>query len=194
MNNKINKRICFLYTETNGLHSTNHDVSKKKLYCFARLVTLNYEIGYFNEGKFYSDKKIRQIIKPRSMFINSETIKFHGITQEYALSNGIDPEEAIEIFKSDIKNVSIIVTHGVDFHLKTIIAEAIRYNCVINFNNYVIIDTLSFFHSFGFLKLKDLALKLKIKEINESNESNVELIKNIFYKLYSKYEKSLIKT
>ena len=43
------KRICFLYTETNGLHKSNDDVEKKNLYYYARLVTLNYEIGIVND-------------------------------------------------------------------------------------------------------------------------------------------------
>ena len=36
-------------------------------------------------------------------------------------------------------------------------------------------------------------MKLHIKDIKESNDSNVELIKNVFFKLYVKYEKSLNK-
>jgi hypothetical protein len=41
------KKICFMYTDTNGLHELNEDVSKKNLFGFARLVSLNYEIEYF---------------------------------------------------------------------------------------------------------------------------------------------------
>ena len=36
----MSKRLCFVYTETNGLHQSKNsdEVNKKKLYCYARLV------------------------------------------------------------------------------------------------------------------------------------------------------------
>jgi len=190
----MSKRLCFVYTETNGLHNYNGEVNKKKLYCYARLVSLNYEIGVFKNNQFHLEKKVKQIVRPRCMVIPQETVEYHGITQEYANANGTDPEQVITTFKADIKNVDIIITHNVDFHLKTILAEALKYNIAIDFNNYVIIDTISFYHSYGFLKLKELAMKLHIKDIKESNDSNVELIASVFFKLYVKYEKSLGKT
>ena len=55
------KRICFIYTETTGLHQTNYPVSKKKLYTFARLVSLNYNFGYLKNNEFIREKKIRKI-------------------------------------------------------------------------------------------------------------------------------------
>ena len=191
----MTKRLCFIYTETNGLHQSKSTdiVNKKKLHCYARLVALNYEIGTFVNNEFILEKKIRQIIKPRCMIIPLETVEYHGITQEYACVNGIDPEQVISIFLSDIKNVDIIISHNIDFHFKTILAEAVKYNILIDFNNYIVIDTISFYHSYGFIKLKELAIKLHIKDIKESNDFNVELIKNVFFKLYVKYEKSLNK-
>jgi hypothetical protein len=44
--------LCFLYTETNNLHEINENVTKKNLFGFARLVCLNYEIGYIENTKF----------------------------------------------------------------------------------------------------------------------------------------------
>ncbi len=187
------KRLCFLYTETNGLHQTHENVSKKNIYAFARLVVLNYEIGIINNGEYNEEFSIKQIIKPRCMIIPEETVEYHGITQSKALKKGLDPEVAIYNFLKHLQNVDIIISHSIDFHLKTIIAEAIRYNIIIDFNKFVIIDTISFHHKFGYLKLKDLATELKIKEIPEDNQSNCELIRDIFFKLYSKFKKSLLK-
>ncbi len=187
------KRICFLYTETTGLHQSNYPVSKKKLYTFARMVSLNYEIGYLKDNEFIQEKKVRKIIKPRCMYIPEETIEYHGITQEIANKKGIDPEVVINELKDDLKTVDIVISHSIDFHLKTILAEAVRYNISLDFNNYVIVDTINFYHSYGFLKLKELAAKLSIKNIPESNENNVELIKNVFLKLYVKFTKSVQK-
>ncbi len=185
------KRICFLYTETTGLHQTNEDVSKKKLFSYARMVTLNYQIGYVKDGEFVQELSVKQIVKPRCMHIPEETICFHGITQEIANSKGVDPEELVRKLKDDLKSVNIIVSHNIDFHLKTILAEALRYNIQIDFNNYIIIDTISFSHDYGFLKLKDLAIKLGIKNIKETNDANLELITSVFFKLYKKFQKTL---
>jgi DNA polymerase III epsilon subunit-like protein len=186
------KRICFIYTETTGLHSCNKPVIKKKLYAYSRMVSLNYEIGYLKSNEFIQEKVVRTIAKPRCMYIPKETEEYHGITQEYATKNGVDPEIIINQLKDDLKNVDVIVSHNVDFHLRTILAEAVRYNIILDFNNYIIIDTINFYHSFGFIKLKDLALKLKLKNIPEiiKNQKNVEVIKNVFLKLYVKFIKS----
>ena len=148
---EMSKRLCFVYTETNGLHHYNGDVSKKKLYCYARLVSLNYEIGVFKNNEFVLEKKQRQIVKPRCMVIPQETVEYHGITQDFANTNGIDPEQVITTFKADIKNVDIIISHNVDFHFKTILAEALKYNISIDFNNYVVIDTINFITLMVFL-------------------------------------------
>ena len=185
----MHKRICFIYTETTGLHQTNYPVSKKKLYTFARLVTLNYIIGYLKDNEFVQEKKVRKIAKPRCMFIPEETIEYHGITQEIANSQGVDPELIINELKEDLKTINVIISHNVDFHIKTVQAEAIRYNISLDFSNYIIVDTINFYHSYGFIKLKELASKLSIKNILETNENNVDLIKNVFLKLYTKFQK-----
>lgn len=188
----MHRRIGFIYTETTGLHQTNESVSKKNLFCFARMVTLNYEIGYLNDKQFIQEEEVRLIIKPRCMVIPEDTVKYHGITQDYAIKNGIDPEDAINKFKNDFKDVDIIVSHNIDFHLRTIIAEAVKYNIPLEFTNYLIIDTISFYHEYGYVKLKDLATKLSIKNIDD--KTNLELIRSTFFKLYMKYQKSILKT
>jgi DNA polymerase III epsilon subunit-like protein len=182
----MDKRICFIYTETNGLHQTEDIVSKKNLYCFARMVCLNYEIGYIKNNEFIQENKVRHIVKPRCMLITDETIKFHGITQQIATETGIDIEIILKQFKEDIKKVDIIVSHNIDFHLRTILAETVKYNFLIEFKNYIIIDTINFYHNYGYIKLKELANKLKVEENN-----NLDMIKNSFIKLYLKFQKSL---
>jgi len=185
------KRICFLYTETTGLHQVNENVSKKKLFGYARMVTLNYEIGYVKDKEFIQEKIMRQLVKPRCMIIPQETVEFHGITQDIANKEGTDPELVINQFKNELKTVDIIVGHNVDFHLRTILAEAVRYNINLDFGKFVIIDTINFFHGFGFIKLKELASKVGIKKIPETNETNVELIRDVFFKLHAKFKKTI---
>jgi len=187
----MDKILCFLYTETTGLHKTNEKISKKNLYCFARMVTLNYEIGYVENKNFILLKKVRNIVKPRCMYIPDETIQYHNITQDYALNNGKEIELIINEFKEDNKNTSIIVSHNINFHLNTLISEAFRYNILLEMTNYVIIDTISFYHNYGFIKLKDLFEKLKIVKDENEKYDNTVLIKYVFFKLYSQFKKSL---
>ena len=181
--------VCFVYTDTNRLHKTNEDVSKKNLYSFARLVCLNYEIGYKEENKYISIKKVKSIIKPRCMYISEESTKIHGITMEQAYEEGLEIEDVLETFIQDINNVSIIVSHNIEFHLKTILAELVRYNRVFNFKNYIIIDTIGFFHKLNYPKLDLLYLNLfkKNKELSSLNK-----IKKCFLKLYEDYELSTL--
>lgn len=198
----MTRRICYLYTETTGLHDLDENVSKKNLFGFARLVALNYEIGYIesSETKSLSPasnnynviKSVRQIIKPRCMFIPDTSIKIHGITNEIAKSEGIEIETVLNDFLTELKsnNVTVIVSHNITFHLRTLQAEYIRYNLSFNFSNYIIIDTISFYHKLYFPKLKDLYEQLYNKKTK--SKTNLELMKLCFNKLYDDYEKSVI--
>jgi DNA polymerase III epsilon subunit-like protein len=178
-------KLCFFHTDTNNLHQTNDDVSKKNLYCFARLVRLTYEIGYMKNNEFISEMKVVKIAKPRSMYISEESINVHGITQKDAEEKGIDPEIIMSEFKNNIKKVHFIISHNIDFHLKTLIAEALRYNIMIDYNKYIIIDTMSFYHNNEYIKLSVLNKKL----LNDKNKNNIDVIRNVFFKLYTNYIK-----
>lgn len=179
-----------MYTDTNGLHELNEDVSKKNLFGFARLVSLNYKIGYVNvDGKFVTELQKNIIIKPRCMYISQESINIHGITNEIAKEKGEDIEQTLNNFLKDISDVEIMVSHNIVFHLRTVQAELIRYNIQFNFKKYVIIDTISFSHNYGFLKLVNLYEKLFNKK--PKNKSHLELIQKCFFKLYNQYEETL---
>jgi DNA polymerase-3 subunit alpha len=188
----MTRRICYLYTETNGLHELDENVSKKNLFGFARLVALNYEIGYIESCNYNLIKSVRKIIKPRCMFISDASIKIHGITNEIAKAEGSEIESVLNDFLADLKsnNVTVIVSHNITFHLRTLQAEYIRYNLSFNFLNYIIIDTISFYHQLYFPKLKDLYEQLYNKK--PKTKTNLELMKLCFNKLYDDYEKSVI--
>ena len=201
------KKICVLYTETNGLHTVTEKLSKKNLYGFARLVVLNYEIFYYNKSivndEWVSIKKVRSIIKPRCMHISDESIKIHEITNEYAMENGIEIESVLNDFKNDLKDVSVIVSHNVAFHLNTILGEYVRYNIQMDFifsgvrtlkNKYIIIDIMSFYHKLSSPKLlilyqnlypnEELGLsntiikKKKSKNISKLEISDIPVLEN----------------
>jgi len=181
------RKICVIYTETNGLHSTNEDVTKKTLPFFARLVVLNYEIGYRENNKFVSTKKVRSIIKPRCMNISDESIKIHGITMEQANLEGNEIETVLDTFSKDLSDVSIIISHNVEFHLKTIMGEFVRYNKPFTFTNFIVIDTISFYHTMSFPKLNILYDKIITKKTKKVL-TNMDKIRLVFLKLYEDYE------
>lgn len=186
----MTKRVCIIYTETNGLHKTNENVSKKNLYAFARLVGLNYIIGYRNHNKeFIIEQNIRKIIKPRCMYINNTD--FHGITNEIAKTDGFEIEKVLNEFNDNIQDINIIISHNVDFHLKTLLAEFVRYNIKINITNKIIIDTISFYHKLEFPKLTILYSNLFPK--NKKKKNNLTQIKECFLELYNQYEQDIKK-
>jgi len=184
------RKLCIVYTETNGLHSTNEDVTKKTLPFFARLVVLNYEIGYRENNKFVSTKKVRSIIKPRCMNISKESIKIHGITMDQANLEGNEIETVIDIFTKDLSDVSIIISHNVEFHLKTIMGEFVRYNKPFTFTNFIIIDINSFYHTMTFPKL-NILYDIIITKKTKKEITNLDKIRLVFLKLYEDYEKSI---
>lgn len=184
------RKMCVIYTETNGLHGTNEDVSKKNLYSFARLVVLNYEIGYRENNKFVSTKKVRSIIKPRCMHISEETIPIHNITMEIANEEGLEIESVLDTFVKDVSDVAIIISHNVEFHLKTIMSEFVRYNKPFTFTKFIIIDTISFYHNEHYPKLQILYSNLYPKKTKKT-VSTLEMMKLTFLKLYEDYENSI---
>jgi hypothetical protein len=51
-------KICFIYTDTNGLHKCYKPVSTKNLYKIARLVAIHYMVGDYIDGKFTEEFKL----------------------------------------------------------------------------------------------------------------------------------------
>ena len=113
-------------------------------------------------------------------------------TKEQLVNNikeWIKIDNEIAQLKNDIKDVDIIVSHNLAFHLKTIQVECFRTAITIDFSKFILIDTISFGHSYTYPKLVDLIKKLKIKN---TNLNHLEQIRNVFVKLYENYIQSII--
>ena len=186
------KKVCFIHTETTGLHEyQNEKIYKKNLYGFARLVSLSWIIATRNkESEYIIEKKEKFIIKPRCMHIPEDTIQYHGISQEIALKTGTEIEDVLDKFLIDIKDVQIIVSHSLEFHLKTVLGEIIRYNKIIHLDKYILIDINSFNHKITPSTLSNISqVYLKKKLVDKSIV--IDLICDLFFKFYYDYEKSI---
>ena len=180
----MSKKICVIYTATNGLHLTNDNVSKKSLYGIARLISLTYSIGNIVDNKYNEEKRVTKIVKPKSIHFDSFAQSIHKISFEQAENEGSESDQILNELKIDLKKVDVIISHNLDFHLKAVIGECFRACVNIDFTKFILIDTISFQHNFEFPKLLDLAKKLKIKKSSD----NIVLITNIFINLYAKYQ------
>ena len=113
-------------------------------------------------------------------------------TKEYSQQVVKAQETKIIDLRDDLRNVQVIVSHNLSFHIRAIQVECFRTCTYINFDNYILIDTISFFHNYGYLKLKDLANKLFNKKYEKKKPKyNTTLIRKIFIELYNQYEKSV---
>jgi len=160
---------------------------------FARPVSLHYIIGYRQGNEFNEIKKEQFIFKPDCLTISKESIKIHKITLDKAEKKGIPPCDIMNTLKTDLKNVSVIVSHNLSFHIKALQVECFR-NCVnIEFGNHILIDTINFDHDLEYPKLKSLAKIVLKKDYSDKKQSyNLQIIKKCFLKLYDQYEKSIL--
>ena len=188
------KKICFIHTETTGLHEyMNEKIYKKNLYGFARLVSLSWIIATRDEkDKYIVDKKEKFIIKPRCMYIPKETVQFHGITQEIALKKGTEIEDVLDKFLIDIKNVEVFVSHSLEFHMKTVLGEIIRYNKIFHIDKYILIDINSFNHKITPSTLVNIS-SVYLKKKLEDKALVIDFICELFFKLYNEYETQINK-
>jgi DNA polymerase III epsilon subunit-like protein len=190
----MTKRICIIHTETTGLHEFKDEkVYKKNLFGYARLVAFDWIIVNKEKDTDYKiEKKEKFIIKPRCLNIPEEIVQFHGISQQIAIKKGKEIEDVLYKFQNDLNNIDVIVSHSLEFHLKAVQAELVRYNKPIDFNKFLLIDLNSFDHKIIPTTLPNLSLKLLNKKL-EDKSLVLDTICELFFKLYKNYENEIKK-
>lgn len=173
-------KICFIYTDTNGIHDTIENVSTKNLYNYARVIAIHYSIGSYDKV-YIEEKKCKIILKPDTINFNLSYIVKHNITSEIAEKEGIENSIAIQQFKTDIKNVNIIVSYDLSHHIRALQVECIRTANTIDFSKYILIDLKSFNQDNTSNNLNFLIKQYKITTTNI-----LEQLKLVFFKLYEK--------
>ena len=189
----MSKKLCFIHTETTGLHEiNNYKVYKKNLFGFARMVSFSWIIATRKEkDNFEIIKKEKFIIKPRCMNIPDDCVKYHGISQKIGLTKGTDIEVVLEKFTKDLVDVKVISSHGLDFHLRTLQAELVRYNKPVDFNKYLLLDTNSFEHGVTPSTLINIS-KVYLKKPLDDKGIVIDVICELFFKLYNDYETKIL--
>ena len=194
----MNKYIGFIYTETNGLHEKNEykipDVKTtgKNIFKFARLLTLNYSIGTYSNNTYNELIKERLLIKPHFLPFDEDAFKYHQLSKEKLEKKGEDNFKIMEKFVNDFKNVDIIISHNLDFHIKAIQVELYKSATIFDFSKYMLVDIINFHHDLNYPTLNKLAEIYLNKDISKKkNKHKIDIIKNIFLKLYQEYSKNL---
>ena len=74
-------------------------------------------------------------------------VKYHGISQEGALAEGVDIKEALSDYKHDIDNhCSLLVCHNMTFDKTVVVSELMRLNMTVNNVNEccTMLDTINY--------------------------------------------------
>lgn len=84
-------------------------------------------------------KKVSSIIFPKDFTITKSSSSVHGITTEMAKKEGRSIDSILSLFNEDIVEISLIVSHNLDFDLLTLNAEFLRNQMktdLLNINRY----------------------------------------------------------
>lgn len=180
-------KICFIHTDTNGLHKSTDNVTTKTLYKFARIIALHYMVGNYSDGKFTELFRKDIILKPNTINFDLNACKIHKITQNEANLKGLDNMNVMTTFEKDIRDINIIVSFNLQFHIKTIQVECFRTSISIDFNKKILVCMGSFGHAHTYPKFVDLINKFKIN----TAQSLLDQYKDLYIVLYGEYVKGL---
>jgi DNA polymerase-3 subunit epsilon len=172
--------ILFFDTETTGFPD-NWKAPITDFDNWPRIVQLAYEI-YSEEGELYKSKNF--IIKPHNFIIPIESSNIHGITTEYALLNGIDINEALNILSEDLNSCSTIVAHNLEFDYKVLGCEFLRNGMANSLDNkheictkLVSTDYCKISNNYGYKwpSLKELHFKLFDYDFEDAHDASVDI-------------------
>jgi DNA polymerase-3 subunit alpha len=103
-----------------------------------RCVQLAWQL-HDSKGALISDHSY--LIKPENFNIPFESEQIHGISTELANKIGVDLDEVLNKFISDLSNAGFIIGHNVKFDLNIIGAELFRINSDVDLLEKDILDT-----------------------------------------------------
>lgn len=115
-------RVLFFDTETTGLPRKRGISALDDASVWPDLVTISWQI--FEDRELV--RKESHIIKPVGFKIPAESVKFHGITTEFAEDHGKPLYDILVSFSEDVKSCNWIVAHNLEFD-KNVIFHAFKW-------------------------------------------------------------------
>jgi DNA polymerase III epsilon subunit-like protein len=134
-----------------------------------------------------NQRVINTILKPKTIYFDKVAQSFHNITMDEANTKGIDNNKAISELKTYLNDVKIIIGFSLPFHIKAVQSECFRTAIEINFGKYILIDMMSFGHSYERPKFADMLVKYNINK----KICQLEQYRDLFFILYSNYAKTI---
>lgn len=112
-------------TETTGLPKNSKIDAMNEEGNWPDIVSLSYMVYDMSDGKKLI-KKIDNIVKPEDWTIPEESVKFHNITQEYAMEHGAPLYDVLANFMYEIEDATIIIAHNLHFD-KNVVFNALHW-------------------------------------------------------------------
>ena len=121
------QRILFFDTETTGLPKRRDVDPLVAADIWPDLVSISWQIF---EGKKLVEKR-SYLIQPNGWTIPTESIQFHGITQERALTDGVPLHRALSELQSKLATTTLVVAHNLQFD-KGVVFNAYKWRLQID--------------------------------------------------------------
>lgn len=120
----INNQIEYLVfdVETTGF-PTDWNAPISRLNNWPRIVQIGW-LAFDGRENLLSSKS--HIIKPDGYTIPEESVKVHGITSSYALTNGAGRNPILNRFTDLVKASSYVIAHNMNFDEKIVRSELLR--------------------------------------------------------------------
>ncbi|MBL7988896.1 MAG: 3'-5' exonuclease [Chlorobi bacterium] len=114
--------IIFFDTETTGLPK-NYKAPATDVENWPRIVELSWTVCT-EDGRIVKQESF--VIRPEGFEIPEAASAIHGISQEYAMTEGVSIKTALEAFTDDYDGCELVVAHNLNYDLNVISCEHVR--------------------------------------------------------------------
>ena len=118
-------RVLVFDTETTGLPQSKI-ISPDTLKLWPHIVQFSYVI-YDTEANDIVVSSDDIVIVGKDVVISDGSIELHGITKEISQNKGKNINELIDVFCNHLKSVDVLVGHNIEFDIKMIKVELLRF-------------------------------------------------------------------
>jgi len=118
-------RVLVFDTETTGLPQSKI-ISPDTLKLWPHIVQFSYVI-YDTEANDIVVSSDDIVKVGKDVVISDGSIELHGITKEISQNKGKNINELIDVFCSHLKSVDVLVGHNIEFDIKMIKVELLRF-------------------------------------------------------------------